>query len=272
MKDIGWCEITQSLMVTFIMHPNDFDCDDIFDDADNCPETPNSAQEDNDGDGIGDVCDNCLHVTNPNQEDADGDGIGDACECKVDEDCIQPYVCLDQCVMPDVTLAIEDGSGFRGTTNNTVTLNLDNQADKIGVLQVDICDEDNYLTCTGYEITERTSMFYCGCVELPSGCCRIVMYSVEPNTAIQEGDGPIAVLKYAVLEEALAGECRGLNIKGEQFVDENNEPLVVKSLSGQFCFASENEAIPTTSEWGMIIFMTIIMLIAAMALRKRRTM
>jgi hypothetical protein len=40
---------------------------------------------------------------------------------------------------------------------------------------------------------------------------------------------------------------------------------------GDMCDTGE-AAIPTLSEWGMIIFMTIIMGIAAMALRKRRTM
>ncbi|MEE3229667.1 MAG: hypothetical protein VX272_01415, partial [Planctomycetota bacterium] len=51
-----------------------------LDNADNCPDTSNSAQEDGDGDGVGDECDNCIAAANPDQADADEDGLGDVCD------------------------------------------------------------------------------------------------------------------------------------------------------------------------------------------------
>ena len=48
----------------------DSDQDGTDDDADNCPDTANSGQEDNDGDGQGDACDN----------DDDNDGLSDGTE------------------------------------------------------------------------------------------------------------------------------------------------------------------------------------------------
>jgi hypothetical protein len=75
----------------------DTDGDEVPDEADNCPDTPNPEQTDSNEDGVGDACseveeedtdgdgvldetDNCPQTANPEQLDHDGNGIGDACE------------------------------------------------------------------------------------------------------------------------------------------------------------------------------------------------
>lgn len=77
---------------------SDKDGDFIPDLYDNCPEIPNSYQddwnfndigdacEDYDGDGIADRDDNCVTKYNPYQIDSDSDGIGDCCD-----NCIHIY-------------------------------------------------------------------------------------------------------------------------------------------------------------------------------------
>ena len=84
----------------------DSDKDGIFDDLDECPDTPEfeinnvkgtptygeliptvidekgcgASQRDTDGDGIVDTEDNCIETANADQADSDGDGIGDVCD------------------------------------------------------------------------------------------------------------------------------------------------------------------------------------------------
>jgi len=55
--------------------PLDSDNDGVCDQVDNCPNSPNSAQEDSDCDGVGNICDVCPG--GDDSQDTDNDGIPD---------------------------------------------------------------------------------------------------------------------------------------------------------------------------------------------------
>jgi hypothetical protein len=86
----------------------DRDEDGVNDDGDNCPDDPNSNQEDGDVDGVGDVCDNCPEIANAGQEDRDNDGVGDVCDiCPEDPNPDQQF--------EDVSAVVEityEGKGY----------------------------------------------------------------------------------------------------------------------------------------------------------------
>uniref|UniRef100_A0A8C5FNP0 Thrombospondin 1b n=1 Tax=Gadus morhua TaxID=8049 RepID=A0A8C5FNP0_GADMO len=65
---------------------SDDDNDSIPDDRDNCPFVYNPRQYDYDRDDVGDRCDNCPYNSNPDQTDTDGNGEGDACAVDIDGD------------------------------------------------------------------------------------------------------------------------------------------------------------------------------------------
>uniref|UniRef100_A0A8C5R8X4 Thrombospondin-1 n=1 Tax=Leptobrachium leishanense TaxID=445787 RepID=A0A8C5R8X4_9ANUR len=65
---------------------SDDDNDGIPDDRDNCPLIYNPAQYDYDRDDVGDRCDNCPYNHNPDQADTDSNGEGDACAVDIDGD------------------------------------------------------------------------------------------------------------------------------------------------------------------------------------------
>uniref|UniRef100_H2UJX7 Thrombospondin 1 n=1 Tax=Takifugu rubripes TaxID=31033 RepID=H2UJX7_TAKRU len=64
----------------------DDDNDRIPDDRDNCPRLYNPAQYDADRDDVGDRCDNCVYEANTDQTDTDNNGEGDACAVDIDGD------------------------------------------------------------------------------------------------------------------------------------------------------------------------------------------
>ncbi|XP_072284946.1 thrombospondin-1 [Pyxicephalus adspersus] len=65
---------------------SDDDNDGIPDDRDNCAFVYNPAQYDYDRDDVGDRCDNCPYNHNPDQADTDGNGEGDTCSVDIDGD------------------------------------------------------------------------------------------------------------------------------------------------------------------------------------------
>lgn len=61
----------------------------------------------------------------------------------------------------DVTLTIGDSTGYRGSHRNLLEVSLDNPDVRVRGIQIEICDDDNYVSCTGCQTTDRTSRFTC---------------------------------------------------------------------------------------------------------------
>ncbi len=146
----------------------------------------------------------------------------------------------------EVTLIVGDGSGLPGSLENPVTVSLNDPNDEAKAVQVDVCDVDNYLSCTACETTERTTGFECETNELSNGCCRIVLFSLGGNI-IEEGTGPVFTINYDVLAGAPSGNCIELNPEGIEIADETGAPFTndVVTESGQFCFPTSSST--TTS-------------------------
>ena len=96
---------------------SDADCDGIADGSDNCPNEPNSGQQNFDGDGFGDACDNCPFTYNPLQEDSNHDGIGDSCTFATPT---PPGSSVVVPLNPNAALTFETVSGG-GSTSLTIT-------------------------------------------------------------------------------------------------------------------------------------------------------
>ena len=183
----------------------------------------------------------------------------------------------------DVILSASNGSGLPDSSNNVVEVSLNNPSDIVQSLQFDICDVDDYLTCSSCELTARSEGegVQCFTSAFGNGCCRVLVYdNLAPYHPIQEGSGPIITLMYDVSLEAPLGSCQNLTLENVvilpcfddgTFSCLTGTPLTNVTLEeGQFCFASTSSSIPTLSEWGIIIFMAIIMGMGAMTLVRRK--
>ncbi len=143
----------------------------------------------------------------------------------------------------DITITVGNGAGYPGSEGNQVDISLDNQEDELGGVQIDICDVDDYLACTGCSITERTIDFNCICYEQKNGCAGIVLYS-PTCTIIDEGIGPIFSVSYNVSEQAPPGECRYLNPQNVVTLDMLGNQLVASANPGRFCFTGCGDICP----------------------------
>ena len=149
----------------------------------------------------------------------------------------------------DVLLSVGDGSGMVGSSENKVEIILDNSSERVKSFQLDVCDEDNYLSCAACETTERAAGFSCSTNEQENGCCRLLMVDLGGDAFIEKGAGSVVSLQYDVSGAAPAGECRELTPVEVKISDENQQPLVVTSQSGEFCFftSSTTTTVPSVS-------------------------
>jgi hypothetical protein len=105
---------------------DDLDNDNVGDACDNCLSKPNTSQTDDDSDGVGDLCDNCPNTDNSNQTNSDSDPFGDACD-----NCPSDY---------NPSQSDSDGDDAGDLCDNCPAVNnpaqTDSDADNIG----DLCD------------------------------------------------------------------------------------------------------------------------------------
>jgi hypothetical protein len=137
--------------------------------------------------------------------------------------------------------AVEEDSIFSllVADEHPVEISLENPVEKVRTIQMDICDEEDFLTLRRCEITDRTAGFLCRASEVSNGCCSVRLFSLSASAVIEEGAGPIVVLKYGASEEAPAGACRSLTTENVAAADVLNNPLEVISSQGEFCFAAD---------------------------------
>uniref|UniRef100_A0A8C7GS31 Thrombospondin 1 n=1 Tax=Oncorhynchus kisutch TaxID=8019 RepID=A0A8C7GS31_ONCKI len=129
---------------------HDDDNDGIPDDRDNCPMVYNPAQYDVDRDDVGDRCDNCVHESNPDQVDTDNNGEGDACAIDIDGDGILNE--RDNCpYVYNVDQRDTDGDGVGDHCDNCPLENnpdqIDSDSDRVG----DKCDNNQDIDEDGHQ-------------------------------------------------------------------------------------------------------------------------
>ena len=146
------------------------------------------------------------------------------------------FIAFSSCVIDPETgllIAVGDGSASSGAKNVSVNVTMDN-VDPVRGIQMDICDDGNYLTCTGCETSMRTSDLNCQFNELSNGCARIILVSLGGDS-IDIGTGPIFSLNYDVADGAPSAECVNLTPGETKASDENNDPLDPTTEAGEFC-------------------------------------
>jgi len=137
----------------------------------------------------------------------------------------------------EVTLTVGKGSALPGAMGAKVMVSLENQNHQVKGVQLDVCDVDNYLSCSSSvcEPTERTVGFLCSNNELTNGCCRVILASLD-GTTIEEGQGAIFSLSYTVSADTPSAQCRDLIPDNVRISDSSRQDIQKQLVPGSVCF------------------------------------
>ena len=176
---------------------------------------------------------------------------------------VSGYAAGEEAVYITINQADQDAAGEAGiitiasedTNENAIEISLDNTTHKVATMNMEICNEDNYLTLAGCDTTDRTGGFLCRARGSNNGCSSITLFSMNRLGVIEEGAGPIFILRYRISEEAPAGECTPLSTENTGATDDGGNDIEVVSSTGEYCFASASSACsisinPETAEVG----------------------
>jgi len=135
------------------------------------------------------------------------------------------------------TLTVEDDSGVPGSQGNQITVSLTTDV-SVGGMQLDICDEGDFMVCAGCQGVDRGSAFLCDTNEQSDGCCGVLFVDVAGG-GLAEGAGPVITVNYNLSANAPGGECRELSPENIVVRQDNQEKDLVDTLSvsGDFCFS-----------------------------------
>ena len=187
-----------------------------------------------------DPCDDANDCTNDicNEEDDTCSNICNATSfydpCCNDPVCRDEEICISQ-------VTIEPGLVFCTPGDNFACkkpICLDNPDDLIGGIQFDLCEYDSVtgdpidcMTCADCELTERTTMFDCSVLELPNGCCRVLLFCKNPGCAINPGLCDIITVVYDMSD--VSEDCPGTDC-----ITQIPENIIVSDFDGYQLTAS----------------------------------
>lgn len=136
-----------------------------------------------------------------------------------------------------VTLTVGNDLAPSGSQGNQIAISLDNDV-PVGVFQLDICDEDDFISFIRCEGVNRALGVGCFIAQKYRDRCHRIM--VISRQSIAPGSGSVLNIEYAVSEEAPEGQCRGLNPQNEFVVDVDGYPLEVTLKPGLVCFIKDD--------------------------------
>jgi hypothetical protein len=142
-----------------------------------------------------------------------------------------------------------------GTSEDSIEVSLENSTHKVATMNMEICTEDNYLTLAACVTTDRTGGFLCRARSSGNGCSSITLFSMNRLGVIEEGTGPIFIVRYTLSEEAPAGECTPLSTENTYVTDDGGNAVEAVSSPGEYCFDSASSSCeigisPETAEVG----------------------